>query len=98
MESDIGYLLNKEDMYRMPDIGGHAKEWGTRNLLGFHVYIKGTHALGKGTISITLTPLQTLTRLLTLTPEDNRGRQSLGKPNGVCFLLVRRFQALFNLN
>ena len=34
----------------MPDIGGHAKEWGTRNLLGFHVYIKGTHALGKGTI------------------------------------------------
>ena len=60
MESDIGYLLNKEDIYRMPDIGGHAKEWGTRNLLGFHVYIKGIHALGKGTISITLTPPQTL--------------------------------------
>ena len=51
MEFDIGYLPNKEDIYRMPDIGGHAKEWGTRNLLGFHVYIKGTHALGKGTIS-----------------------------------------------
>ena len=55
MEFDIGYLLNKEDIYRMPDIGGHAKEWGTRNLLGFHVYIKGTHALGKGTIFTSLT-------------------------------------------
>ena len=51
MEVGIRYLLIKEDIYRLPDIGGHAKEWGTRNLLGFHVYIKGTHALGKGTIS-----------------------------------------------
>ena len=57
MEVGIGYLLIKEDIYRLPDIGGYAKEWGTRNLLGFHVYIKGTHALGKGTTFTTLTLL-----------------------------------------